>query len=195
MAPVFDFALILDRVRSTADALPRPALHRPTSGNVEPMSQRHRTPERRLRGLLPDPSRGTVRTDPDFDRLPVDDARALAGEVGAARIMVGAAWTLAGTDRSLVGRAERKDRCGGMKITSGGNDPGTGAGDPDGGGDDVETPADDVREAAPPRSRRAVGQPRAVRGTAAGRVARACRRQTASARDGRAIDGATAVSV
>jgi len=32
-----------------------------------------------------------VRTDPDCDRFPVDDARVLAGDVGAARIMVGAA--------------------------------------------------------------------------------------------------------
>ncbi|MGI8426824.1 MAG: hypothetical protein ACR2M4_09590 [Actinomycetota bacterium] len=65
------------------------------------MSQRHRTPERRLGGS-PDPSRGMVRTDPDCDRLPVNDARALANDVGAARIMVGAAWILVGTDRSFV---------------------------------------------------------------------------------------------
>jgi hypothetical protein len=43
-----------------------------------------------------------VRTDPNCDRFPVDDARIVAGDIGAARIMVGAAWLLAGTDRSLV---------------------------------------------------------------------------------------------
>jgi hypothetical protein len=43
-----------------------------------------------------------VRTDPDCDRFPVDDARMLADYVGTARIMVGAACTLAGTDRSFV---------------------------------------------------------------------------------------------
>ncbi|MGH8572802.1 MAG: hypothetical protein ACREX8_09520 [Gammaproteobacteria bacterium] len=54
------------------------------------MPERHRTPERRL-GDLPDPARGMVRTDPDCDRLRADDTSASPGDVGAARIVVGAA--------------------------------------------------------------------------------------------------------